>query len=71
MTLGFPVEFLSPLVWLRGSTQQLTKTATDTHSQTAHGAWRLLRKSRRKVTCSLKAVILNLPNAVTLYKLAG
>jgi hypothetical protein len=34
---------------LRGSTQQLTQTDADTHSQTMDGAWGLLLKSSRKV----------------------
>jgi hypothetical protein len=33
----------------KGSTQQLTQTDTDTHSQTVAGAWGLLLKSRGKV----------------------
>ena len=33
---------------LRSSTQQLTQTDTDTHSQTVDGAWGLLWKNRRK-----------------------
>ncbi|XP_076783213.1 uncharacterized protein LOC143440362 isoform X1 [Arvicanthis niloticus] len=33
---------------LRGSTQKLTQTDTDTHSQTVDGAWGLLWKNRRK-----------------------
>ena len=33
---------------LRGSTQQLTQTDADTHSQTVDGAWGLLWKNRRK-----------------------
>ena len=31
---------------LKGSTQQLTQTDEDTHSQTVDGAWGLLRKNR-------------------------
>ena len=33
---------------LRSSTQQLTQTDADTHSQTVDGAWRLFWKNRRK-----------------------
>jgi hypothetical protein len=33
---------------LRGSTQKLTQTDADTHSQTVDGACGLLRKNRRK-----------------------
>ena len=33
---------------LRGFTQQLTQTDTDTHSQTLAGAWGLLWKNRKK-----------------------
>ena len=32
---------------LRGSTEQLTQTETDTHSQTVDGAWGLLQKKKR------------------------
>jgi hypothetical protein len=32
----------------RGSTQQLTQTDADSHSQTVDGAWEFLWKNRRK-----------------------
>ena len=40
---------------LRGSTQQLTQTNADTHSQTMDGAWILLWENRRK-DCGLKGI---------------
>ncbi|XP_031231326.1 uncharacterized protein LOC116093765 [Mastomys coucha] len=45
---------------LRGSTQQLTKTDTDTHSQTVDGAWGLLWKNPRKDCRSPKGSVQSL-----------
>ena len=41
---------------LRGSTQQLTQTDTDTYSLTVDGAWGLLWKIRRKGYRVLKGI---------------